>query len=179
MPPQSSGGGARGTTVVALLVTAVIILTLSNARIRRESAAKDAALQARKVALNEKDEALGKVWLYRGLYEMDGGQVETLRNFDKAIALAPHNAGHSLVARFYAGRLGSLGGGPRRHDQGPRVTGKLEIDCSRRTRLVRVDALRGERRSGRSIRRPAARHSKRSRPSPRWTNAARSSGCVP
>ena len=58
------------------------------------------------MALNEKDEALGKVWLYRGLYEMDGGQVETLRNFDKAIALAPHDPDILWLRGFTLGGWG-------------------------------------------------------------------------
>jgi len=77
--------------VVSLLAAGVVILALSNAQIRRESLAREAAIKERETALNAKDEALGKVWLYRGLYEMDGSKETTLANFDKAISLAPHN----------------------------------------------------------------------------------------
>src|SRR5262249_35148981 len=59
------------TTVIALLLIAGVILAISNARIRRESAATLAALKDRDVALNAKDDALGHMWLYRGLYDID------------------------------------------------------------------------------------------------------------
>jgi serine/threonine protein kinase len=92
--------------VLALLVVTVIILAVSNAQIRRESAAKLAALKERAAALNDKNEALGKVWLYRGLYEMDGDQAETLANFDKALALAANKPDILWLRGFTLGGWG-------------------------------------------------------------------------
>jgi tetratricopeptide (TPR) repeat protein len=93
-------------SVVGLLALAVIILAVSNARIRRESAARIAALKDREVALDAKNEALGKVWLYRGLYEIDGDEAETLANFDKALALAPNKADILWLRGFTLGGWG-------------------------------------------------------------------------
>jgi tetratricopeptide (TPR) repeat protein len=93
------------TAVVALLVAAVIILAMSNAQIRSESAAKAAALKDREAALNEKDEALGMMWLYRGLYGIDGDD-ESLRNFDKAMAFAPNNPDILWLRGFTLGSWG-------------------------------------------------------------------------
>jgi tetratricopeptide (TPR) repeat protein len=94
------------TMVVALLVTAVIILALSNAQIRRESAAKLAALKEREAAEIAKNEAMGKVWLFRGLYEVDGDQDATLSNFNNALALAPNKADILWLRGFMLGSWG-------------------------------------------------------------------------
>jgi tetratricopeptide (TPR) repeat protein len=95
------------TAVVALLVVSVIILAVSNAQIRRESAAKLAALQERATALNDKNEALGKVWLYRGLYGMDGDdEASTMENLDKAVAFAPNDATILWLRGFTLGSWG-------------------------------------------------------------------------
>ena len=63
-------------------------------------------MQDREAALNDKDEALGKVWLYRGLYGMDGEEDESLRNFDNAIALAPNNPDILWLRGFTLGGWG-------------------------------------------------------------------------
>jgi serine/threonine protein kinase len=95
------------TAVVALLVISVIILAVSNAQIRRESAAKLAALQERATALNDKNEALGKVWLYRGLYGMDGDdEASTMDNLNKAVAFAPNDADILWLRGFSLGSWG-------------------------------------------------------------------------
>jgi serine/threonine protein kinase len=94
------------TTVVALLLIAVVILAMSNSRIRRESAAKAAALKDREVALNAKDEALGNMWLYRGVYGIDGDQDATLNNFDKAMALVPNKPDILWLRGFTLGSWG-------------------------------------------------------------------------
>jgi tetratricopeptide (TPR) repeat protein len=93
-------------SVVGLLATGVVILAMSNARIRRESDARNAAIKELQTALSDKDEALGKVLLYRGLYEMDGSQEATLANFDKAMALAPHNPDILWLRGFSLGGWG-------------------------------------------------------------------------
>jgi tetratricopeptide (TPR) repeat protein len=80
---------ALAGAVVALLTTAVVILAISNAEIRRESAAKAAAQQERHAALVEKNLALSRTYLYRGVYGMDEGRQATLDNFDKALELTP------------------------------------------------------------------------------------------
>jgi serine/threonine protein kinase/Tfp pilus assembly protein PilF len=92
--------------VIGLLLTAVIILAMSNAKIRRESAARIAALKERQDALSAKDEAWGQVWLYRGLYEIDGDEAQTLANFDKALQLAPNKADILWLRGFMLGSWG-------------------------------------------------------------------------
>lgn len=79
------------TTVAALLVAAIAILTVSNTRIRNEATAKEAALEKLQSALNERSKALSDVWLYRGLYGMDGSQEESLNDFNKALEYTPND----------------------------------------------------------------------------------------
>jgi serine/threonine protein kinase len=80
---------ALAAATTALLIATIVILAVSNARIRRESAARIAALEERKAARAKQDYAEGQVWLYRGMFGMDGDGEASLDNFDKALKLAP------------------------------------------------------------------------------------------
>jgi tetratricopeptide (TPR) repeat protein len=94
------------TTVVALLVAAVAILSVSNAQIRRESAAKVAAMKEREAALSDKNYAVGQVYMYRGLYGVDEGEAKTLGNFNEALKADPSNPDILWLRGFTLGGWG-------------------------------------------------------------------------
>jgi tetratricopeptide (TPR) repeat protein len=103
---------ALATAVAALLVVAVVILTLSNAEIRRESDAKiaalkdrEAALAAKAAALSDKDTALGKAQQIYSLYAKHDSEDDVLKDLNKAVELDPKSAENLWLRGFQYGYL--------------------------------------------------------------------------
>jgi serine/threonine protein kinase len=94
------------TAVVLLLVAAVAILAISNAEIRRESLAKDKAMQDREAAVNEKNMVRGNAEVIYGLYG-PGNKTEDdiLLHLDEAVKADPKSADNLWLRGFEYGFL--------------------------------------------------------------------------